>query len=169
MKQTLIQEAQHIRSQNAEGLLQAHEVVEFAEDPSTALHAQFEWDDVKAGHEYRLEQARRFIRAVVTFEPNLQRNMRGFVSLKSDRAQPGGGYRTRDAVMSAAEMREELLQEALEELNRLKDKYQMLSALKGVFDAIDAANAKTKTAKKRKTTKKKTASKKKASSSHTTP
>jgi len=46
------------------GRLTAEQVVEAAEDESSALHACFEWDDVKAGAAYRIEQARELIRRV---------------------------------------------------------------------------------------------------------
>lgn len=44
---------------------QAGHVVEYAKDKKTSLHRMFEWDDKKAGHEYRLEQARHVIRHIM--------------------------------------------------------------------------------------------------------
>ena len=40
-------------------------VVQEARNKKSPLHAEFEWDDAKAGHEYRLAQARRLIRLAV--------------------------------------------------------------------------------------------------------
>jgi hypothetical protein len=46
-------------------------VVEAAEPESSPIHNAFEWDDEKAAHEHRLQQARGLIRAVcVVYEPN---------------------------------------------------------------------------------------------------
>ena len=46
------------------GAVRASEVVERARNVKNPLHDQFEWDDTKAGHSYRLIQARTLIRAV---------------------------------------------------------------------------------------------------------
>ena len=40
-------------------------VVTEAKPKSSPLHSSFEWDDTKAGHEYRLAQARKLIRVIV--------------------------------------------------------------------------------------------------------
>jgi len=58
----VIEELQRIGA--AEGL-KASNVVKSARSKSSPLHAQFEWDDTKAGHEYRLQQARGLIRIAV--------------------------------------------------------------------------------------------------------
>ena len=151
----LVAEMEQIRSQNADGLLVPEEVVEFAEDPNTVLHERFEWDDETAGHQYRLIQARNLIRVVVQFEPNLEQHVHTYVSLESDRQNPGGGYRTMGSVMSAEDTRAELLAQALRELNRVREKYKLLKELANVFDAIDAATAASKRKKKRSSSKKK--------------
>lgn len=49
------------------GVLTPSEVVSKAEDPDSPLHDLFEWDDAKAGHQYRLAQARKLI-ARVTYK-----------------------------------------------------------------------------------------------------
>lgn len=46
------------------GPVTASRVVAVASDPAHPLHSRFEWDDEKAGHEYRLIQARRLIVSV---------------------------------------------------------------------------------------------------------
>jgi len=165
-------ELDQLKAKNADGLLVPEEVVKFAKSPKTALHTQFEWDQTRAAHQHRLWQARHIIRVVVTFEASLQKDIPVWVSLESDRKRPGGGYRTRDAVMSDVETRTELLQQALKELTRVREKYEMLSELAGVFAAIDAAAAAA--AKSAKAAKKRKASKRKASlrrrgSSHVSP
>jgi hypothetical protein len=49
-----------------DGKLTAESVLDAAVDPASPLHDRFEWDDGAAAHGYRLDQARRLIRAVVT-------------------------------------------------------------------------------------------------------
>mgnify|MGYP005821170523 FL=1 len=44
-------------------------VVGVARDPSNVLHAHFEWDDAKAGHAHRLQQARQLIKRVKITTP----------------------------------------------------------------------------------------------------
>ena len=44
-------------------------VVRVARDPDSILHAHFEWDDAKAGHSHRLQQARHLIKRVKIVTP----------------------------------------------------------------------------------------------------
>ena len=46
------------------GQLKVEYVIEESKDPKHPLHPIFMWDDAKAGHEYRKEQARYLIRVV---------------------------------------------------------------------------------------------------------
>lgn len=46
------------------GILTPDAVVEDAQDESSPLHTQFEWDDGEAAKQWRLEQARTLIRSV---------------------------------------------------------------------------------------------------------
>lgn len=48
----------------AQGPLRPSAVLEAASDESSPLHGCFEWDDSKAGHQYRLWQARHLLREV---------------------------------------------------------------------------------------------------------
>jgi hypothetical protein len=47
---------------DSSGSLRPSAVLEVARKKTSALHARFEWDDKKAGHQHRLEQARSLIR-----------------------------------------------------------------------------------------------------------
>jgi hypothetical protein len=113
-------------------------VVNFARDENTALHAEFEWDDTEAAHQFRLEQARKIIRLNIDVieTPNGNVRMPVYVSLVSDR-RGGGGYRALTDVMSSAEMRAQLLQQAIDELQRVRRKYESLRELTPVFAALD--------------------------------
>ena len=121
-----------------DGTLKPEAVVAFAQDPNTALHSQFEWDDTKAGHQFRLEQARKVIRVRVRVLPQSNEPVRCYVSLPSDRRE-GQGYRTLVSVMSDEDRRQELLNMALAEAQQFKRKYEHLSELGDVFSAIDQA------------------------------
>lgn len=96
------------------GLIHPHDLIEWARDnEDSELHGHFEWNDTKAAHAWRLEQARGLIQVHV-IDANLARLT---ISLPSDRVN-GGGYRDRDTVLSNKEMRLEALLDALAEIER---------------------------------------------------
>lgn len=133
----IVSELEAIRNANS-GVLIPEKVVEFAADPNSALHSQFEWDDTEAAREYRLHQARNLIRVVVTMLPNTTKETRAYVSLISDRSnKSGGGYRTMVDVLSDEDRRRELLSMALADMRRWREKYGELKELAAIFDAID--------------------------------
>ena len=133
-REPIYQELQKIQ-QAGGGLLKAEDVVEFAKDPATALHSQFEWEDTEAARLYRLQQARAVIRLHVRVIADDQAPVRAFVSLKSDRAD-GGGYRATVDVLADEHMRTQLLQDALRDLHGLRKKYEALQALRPVWEAM---------------------------------
>lgn len=140
---TITEELQQI-AKSRKGILRAEDVVAFAKNPKTALHSQFDWEDSEAAVKWRLHQARNIIRVNVTVLPKTERKFRTFVSLDSDRQQPGGGYRSTANVLSDAEHREALLTQALTELERWQEKYKTLIELASVFEAISATKNKRK-------------------------
>ena len=117
------------------GKLRPEDVVEFARDPSTALHVKFTWDDTEAARQHRLWQARSLISIVVTTLPGQTKEFRAFVSMQDDRKERGGGYRFTIAVLSDKEKRAKLLAEALADFDRWKEKYETLEELGEVFAA----------------------------------
>jgi hypothetical protein len=128
----------HRLSEQNDGLCVPEHVVRRAQNKNSALHELFEWDDKKAGHQHRLEQARALIMSVqVTYvhdgKPIVHRV---FVSLADDRIE-GKGYRTIEAVMKDPSKRAQLLSTALAELGALKKRYGRLKELTRVFTALD--------------------------------
>jgi len=121
------------------GVLRPVDVVLFAKNEKTALHKIFVWDDTRAAHLYRLQQARYTIRIVVEQIEGIEtdRDVKIFVSMMDDRQKKGGGYRNLRGVLSDDEMRETMLAEALDELNIFRRKYAGLTKLAAVFAAID--------------------------------
>jgi hypothetical protein len=143
-RQAVANELEQIRQKHG-GLLKPEDVVAFARNRRTALHREFEWDDAKASIEFRLEQARRVIRVSVTVLPSPhsdQEPVRAYVSVVSDRVQPGGGYRSFADVMTDDDMRSELVNEAISEAKRWRRKYERLRELAPIFLAIDKVEAK---------------------------
>ena len=85
-------------------MLSAEDVLEAASDSASPLHGLFTWDDTEAAVQYRLQQASGLIRAYVVVMPNINRPVRAYVSLGTDRTQ-GGGYRQMPRVLGSKKMR----------------------------------------------------------------
>lgn len=99
----------------------------------SALHSYFEWDDTKAAERHRIWQARELIVSVeAVYEDGKRRQV--YVSPVSARGR--GGYVALTHVMSSAQMRREFLDQALEELERVCNRYNDLAELAGVREAV---------------------------------
>lgn len=124
----------------ASGLLTPGAVLERAENKGSALHPLFTWDNKKAGHLRRLDEARAVIMMVrvrLELQPDKPLiSVRAFVSLGEDRVA-GGGYRPITVVLADPSQRAQLLRTAVQELSALQKKYAQLSELAQVFAALD--------------------------------
>lgn len=133
-KQDFIDE---LRKQNG-GILSASELLEASEPKDAPTHDCFEWKDSKAGHEYRLHQARQLLAVYVTImdSPNGKVETRAYVSLSTERGD-NGGYRAIADVLSDEDLRQQLLQDAFRDLEIFRKKYSVLTELAPVFSAQD--------------------------------
>lgn len=104
------------------GMVTSTALLNAARPDDSAIHDAFEWDDGKAGHEYRLMQARKWIRIVMVFRDEQPAERLVHVPTTS-----GGGYYkpasiiVQDvdeyaAAMSAVKMRLAAAKESLEDL-----------------------------------------------------
>jgi hypothetical protein len=118
--------------QQHNGILFPQDVVREAKAINNPLHNYFLWDNNKAAHAYRLEQARALIRVCVQYVAGTDEKTQVWVSLREDRKSEGG-YRTLVSVMSEPRLRQQLLQEAMEELLRFEQKYKNLKILANIF------------------------------------
>lgn len=125
-----------------DGVIRAADVVAAARDEASALHPCFEWDDSEAAEQYRLVQARALLRVYVEVSAPDSSPTPVFVSLTSDRVKEGGGYRALADVMSNDDMRAQLLADAFRQFASMRQKYQHLKQLAGVWDAVDEAEMK---------------------------
>ncbi len=114
-------------------ILEPQKIVQFAADETTALHRYFTWDDTEAARKWRIEQARRILRMVVTVVNGSTQPVRAMVSLSSDPR----GYRPITAVLAEPELRSVLLQDAISDLRRVQCKYNALAELERVWRALD--------------------------------
>lgn len=114
------------------GELDPADIVEESRDEEAPLHPCFEWNDAKAAEKYREHQAAKLIRAVVTVEETTKgpQYVRAFPHVEQH-------YHPIRVVLSSKERTEELLHTAMRELVSFRNKYEILSELAGVFEAID--------------------------------
>lgn len=124
------------------GSISPRQVVDFARDPETALHTVFEWDDSVAAERFREVQAAHFIRAVVKSVPASNSGpvqVRAFVALTPDRGEVS--FRPIESVLDDPKRRAQLVADAFAELSALREKYQHLTELSAVWDAMDGQMA----------------------------
>ena len=139
--QAVVQALQEIADNN-NGLLAPADVVNAARPKNSPLHSSFQWDDSLAAEQYRLWQARMLIRVTVRYLPGVESNepVRVFVSLTGDRKPENGeagGYRTLVSVMTDEDLREQLLADAMADMQRFKTKYSALKELAGIIAEMD--------------------------------
>ena len=130
----IIDELEQVRARAEDGLLHPENVVAFARNPGTALHNRFTWDNSEAAEKYRVWEARQLIAATVTVIAEDRPAYRAYVSLSSDRANDGG-YRPISVIVRNKRMYEEMLSDALKDLERLQEKYEHLKELRQVWRA----------------------------------
>lgn len=135
----IVAELERIAEQNG-GVLKAEAVVLAARPEWSPLHTWFEWDDTAAAERWRLHQARGLINVVVKYHetaPDKRVPMKVFVSLTPDREEDGGGYRVATTVLSDEAMRAQMLADAKQEMRNFKTKYERLTELAEVFEAME--------------------------------
>jgi hypothetical protein len=123
-------------------------VLDAARTERSPLHSLFEWNDDRAGEQYRLIQARHLIgrfriKVVNPNESEQSLRVRAFHLLPDE-----GKWRSAADVMSSPDRIQSVLAVAVSELRSFRRKYealltasQMRSALLEVFDALDPEDA----------------------------
>ena len=130
-------ELTRIKSRNANKLLVAEDVVEAARNPKNPLHGEFEWDTDKAAMQYRLSQARAIIRHITVMpEGETESKIPKYISLRSDRKKPGGGYRETSEVIRSKDLMAEMEDTAKKDLDGVLRRFEML---KGFCERVRAA------------------------------
>jgi hypothetical protein len=136
-----------VRAANG-GQLTAHAVVEAAAG-DLALHHHFEWDDIKAAHEHRLNTARRLIRAIV-YSPPKREPVPVFVNVRSDDDEryyqkisvlTTDEYTSAYDFLKASVVRQEKALVALERCANTKAQKKHVTAIKVAYDRYAASLA----------------------------
>ncbi len=131
------QELERIRTAR-NGRLTADDVLKEAKSKSSPLHGAFEWDNSKAAQQFRLQQAQYLIRSIEVVVAQSKKkpasNVRAFVSVRRDNDR---SYTSIGHAMSDAELRQQVVAQALKELEEWRSRYEKLSEFSKIFAAID--------------------------------
>lgn len=106
------------------GELRPRDVVDAAKDPASPMHTAFEWDDQKAAHQHRLNQARQLVRSirVVDSAEEGEPIRRAFLSI------PGGpngqAYRPLEAVKNSVDLQIAALRAAERDIAAIERRYR---------------------------------------------
>lgn len=129
------------------GGLTAEIVLGDGANPDSPLHGVFEWSDKKAAHEYRLEQARRFLRSieVTIIEPDgTQTPVRRFIyshEITTREEEAPGQYIAIENVLSSDEMCSKQADLAVKELRQWVAKWAFVrSYLDPIYSIIQDAS-----------------------------
>lgn len=123
--------------------MNAKRVVEESRNEKAILHKCFEWDDKKAAEGYREVQAKEIIRHLVVVEniktDNEEKDIetRAFVSVKSDEMNRKKKYVSLGNAMSDEYYKQQIIMQAISELQAFRQKYKDLIMFKEVFEAIE--------------------------------
>jgi hypothetical protein len=119
------------------GELHTLDVVKHAEDPTSALHAEFEWDDSVAAHEHRLAQARRLIgRVTVKVVSQPATSTRALVSVQTGPSPSERVYKPVGEVLASPADREQYRQRLLQRLERIQQELRMFDEFSDLADTV---------------------------------
>lgn len=122
------------------GIVTPVEVVTVAKNRKHPLHGYFEWDDSRAAEAHRLKQARDIIGSirVVIESDDGPVESRGYYHIRTedDEEDRSRSYMSTDKIMSHDELKMRLLQQALDEAERWKLRYQNIREFAEVFAAL---------------------------------
>ena len=136
-----------------DGTIAPERIVDHARQPTSVLHGYFTWDDSAAAEAFRVQQARHLLRSIVVVQADgvdVKAPVRAFVALRQaaqDAVDDGadeatvGSYTSISAAVRVVRYREQMLRDALRDLNAYRLKYQLLSDISGWGAALERARA----------------------------
>lgn len=120
---------------SAEGRLSPLDLVEASRPEDAPLHGEFEWNDTIAAQKWREQTGRVMIASIVVTQEaeEEKKSVRAFFNIERGTHE----YIPTEVIFSDEAKRERLLDIAKRELVSFKSKYQSLTELAGVMNAID--------------------------------
>jgi hypothetical protein len=130
------------------GVITQELIVKEAQKNGTAIHEDFKkrglFDPQKAMQYAQLTYARVLLmhyKVWVSVDQKEPVKVRALVNLRDERSSKQGGYRPIISVMSDMERRKKLLSDALADMAAFRTKYQILTELEPVFEAMEKVKA----------------------------
>jgi len=125
------------------GELTPEDILADAKNDNSPLHDYFEWSDTAAAHQFRLQQARGLIRAVVAIyvDENKEKpaiRTRAYVHVPEATAPH---YREMTHAMSQTKTRQLILQQAWRDLRAWRVRYQHLKEFADLIKVMDEVEA----------------------------
>lgn len=120
------------------GRLTAEDLVQEARSPKHPMHRDFLWDDKKAGHQHRLDQARRYISEVRFVVTDVTRPIKGIYYVRDPDAHPNQGFIATQKLRSNKDVAKEAL---LYEVQRLEGQLERCKQVAAVLDLEDEIEA----------------------------
>jgi len=117
-----------LEAKSPNGRVTPQALVKYAEPKDSPLHNQFEWNDRKAGQEYRLWQGRQLLRRItVNIEDKSVREYQNItIEIEEGKEQ---GYYSLYTVMSNKDLKVKMMRQILKELGRMEQKYSTYKEL----------------------------------------
>lgn len=126
-------------AERTDGVPDPSHVVNAARDEKSPLHQHFEWDDAKAAHAHRLDQARGLIRLIRVQDEETGQIEPAYINISTNE---GRSYQPVEKVKRSADLQLALLKQARRELDAWTKRYHTLRELcaevADVRDRIDA-------------------------------
>ena len=107
-----------------------------AAEKDDRLHKYFTWDDTEAAGKWRIEEAKQLLRFTVELIGTKNNPVRVFVSLSTER---GEGYRLVDQAIKISSLREQMIHDALADMESFRERYRRIRELSGVFREMKKA------------------------------
>jgi hypothetical protein len=124
------------------GTITPGDVLTDAESERSPLHDFFEWDDTQAAERWRTNQARYLLRSIHVVLTNGQgeeeqtRFTYNIMNMPEDNGEGQRVYCTIQRVLTDAEIREQVVGQAMRQLQSWRSLYQQYSEFSQVFSAI---------------------------------
>lgn len=133
-------EIEKIERENGE--VTSRSLVDAARPTTSALHDLFEWDDTKAAESYRIHQAGKVLcsLSIVCEDTPEPTTVRAYMNVADEADNPTrrtGSFINMQDAFSDKKKRDLILRVAIRELKELRKKYEVLTELAYVFEAID--------------------------------
>lgn len=120
--------------------IEPEDLLEASRPEDAPLHVCFEWDDTAAAEKYRIKQAGYIIRNITVKLVSVDDKpvtARAFVNVSS-KPREKGTFVSIQTALEKENYRQNILRNALFELQTFQRKYAVYQELAGVFGAIDA-------------------------------